>query len=289
MLLRSAILEFHSENRDDDHLSPLHLSPLHKRKKKLEDFIDALPEQTVQRLASARPRPMGGAHPPTPDASEHALTLLLDAQRDLAIRFGNAAVASNLNLKSTGQPFLYTAPIELEPGEQHTGVLPLVHLCCEELALRIYYPRFAHDADGFPSSKLAANMSNALLAEYELWVHQAGQARIPYPFVYWALQHIVKNETGGGHASLCIRCGELIPYYVRKRRKAALLCRRCTRKGVPREWPVHAVMPHTHAQWWLKCQAAGCTEIFPGSAQARRCEAHRSARITPGRRAALMP
>jgi hypothetical protein len=221
-----------------------------------------------------------------------SLLLLEHAERTIEATFAeNPELArSPLISSQTGELLPYIATSYVDPSGQRGELVPLLTGWCPHIAVRLPYQLVAHEMRQFRFVReyLAAQLSQALVVEDDLWVNHAGQERIPYPFTYWALQHLRKRRAKPGNASLCVRCGRLL--YTRTRARPAWRCPPCARELPPaRSWPAHAVMPHTQGQWWLRCQAVGCTALFRGSRQAVLCHAHRSANVTPGRRAALRP
>ena len=271
-----------SENRDARRRA--------KFKGQIEVLVDRAPAAFARTYGLDQPAAPIKAPPPTPEAEKLGFILLEEAERRLATIFATHPAVSPLDSRESGEGVAYETPVVVERALQRIGI-PLVLACCPQLVGRLAYQVAGHAVlQGKPDHPLlAAQLSQTFVAEYDLWM-RAGYARIPYSFAYWALQHIRKARAKPGHASLCVRCGDPLLYYTRKRAVAAQRCRRCAKEPpAARTWPEHAVMPHTHATWWLKCQAAGCTSVFCGRRQAQRCPAHRSARLTPRRRASLVP
>jgi hypothetical protein len=166
-----------------------------------------------------------------------------------------------------------------------SSVLPLTITFCPEIAARIKPQLLGERSSALNPEHhvLRAQLSMPLLTEHDLWVRIAGEERVPYPFVHDAVRILRRDAAKAGNASLCARCGAAL--YTRVRGAPAVRCETCAKEPpAAREWPVHAVMPHDKGEWWLTCQAAGCTNAFIGPRQARRCSSCRLAKVTPRKR-----
>jgi hypothetical protein len=273
-------------------------------KRNVRVFMDRLPAEFARHNGFDQPPAPLDPFPPTREAVANGLERLRRAELRLSVVLAAEPTFSPLRSRMDGRDLPYAPPVPVDLALKRLGI-PLTFACVPNLAEGLFY---GHGGLRVPQGnpwhpQIAAQLSDAFLTERDLWV-RAGEDRIPYPFVYWALQHIRKPEAPDenkrkhnrnrnrrrtpyrGHASLCVRCGEPITYYVRRRAKAALRCPRCAREAPHlREWPSHAVMPHTRGMWVLKCQAPGCGSPFLGPRRKLRCDTHRSSQITPGRRA----
>ena len=258
--------------------------------RKLDELVDQGGMRYARLLGLDRPAAPLGAPPPSASAKRLGLILLERAERNLGQIFAADPAHSPLGSEMTGARLPYLAPPDHDPTVQRSSLVPLTAACCPDLAERLPYQVAAYEVAAFEAVKeqLAAQISQAFVVEDDLWVRHARLERIPYPFAYTALQYLRKQRAKPGNASLCLRCGCLL--YTRTRTTPAVRCAVCAKEpATARDWPAHAVMPHTRGAWWLRCQATGCTAVFQGRRQAHRCDAHRSARISPSRRPALLP
>jgi hypothetical protein len=126
-----------------------------------------------------------------------------------------------------------------------------------------------------------------LVLEAELWAlakrYGGLSDAVPYPVRYEAGRYLWEPAIRG--AAFCLRCGDTIRYRrsARPGTRWAPACGRCVRSGSLR-WPAHAVMPDGRGAWWLWCRAPGCTNVFVGAGQARRCPRHRLNRLGRSKR-----
>lgn len=90
---------------------------------------------------------------------------------------------------------------------------------------------------------------------------------------------------------VCVRCGWIFGRHNRASGDALLpFCTHCVKRkprGITRTASLEharAIAPAGRGKWWLPCSTPGCSAVFEGATQARRCPAHRLNRITPARR-----
>lgn len=248
-----------------------------------------LPARVRTRAATSLPM-----NEPAPAAARLAVRLLQHAESSLDTLFaaspGSASLAP-LRSKMSGETLQYAAPLDRDPTERRSRVLPLTLTFCPELATAIQYQVRTQASPPFRpmQQQFAVQLARGLRTEDDLWI-KARQHRMPYPFAYWTMQDMRKTDAKPGDVSMCLRCGCLLSA-TRKRATPARRCAACAKEPatVQAEWPSHAVMPHTQGTWWLRCQAADCTSLFIGRRHAKRCDAHRAEHVTRSRRAALRP
>jgi hypothetical protein len=185
-------------------------------------------------------------------------------------------------------------------------VAPLVGACLQPEAIRelthlaayLYSPRTVqvdHEVDEILASKfgddevrhqLQRRLNRYANAESELWrlAAEAGYThRPPYAARYFTNCWLSSPEITG--IAFCTRCGDHLSYERRPRggTPRSFRCDHCAR-GREHAWPPHAICPGDTGRWWLWCSEPGCRQHFIGRAQARYCERHRSAAMTPSRR-----
>ena len=246
--------------------------------------------------------PLAGWPDPTPEA------------RVLAkVRIERAVKA--VGERATSEPYRLTAISMAVPNPTVTAhpqivpnllVAPLVAACLQPEALRelailvayLYSPKTVHadtEAEEILASKFGSDdvrhhlqrrLNRYANAESELWrlAAEAGYThRPPYAARYYTNRWLSSSEITG--VAFCTRCGDHI-YYERRPRAGAprqFRCDRCARGREP-AWPTHAICPADAGRWWLWCNHPGCAQHFIGRAQARYCDAHRSAATTLSRR-----
>lgn len=105
----------------------------------------------------------------------------------------------------------------------------------------------------------------------------------PYAVRYETARWLWSPAVSG--SAFCLRCGMELWFKRAERREGArtLRCGPCSR-GLPSDWPAHALAPHDRGTWWIACQHQGCGNAFIGYAQARFCPKHRASLLTRTRR-----
>jgi hypothetical protein len=166
---------------------------------------------------------------------------------------------------------------------------------CARVAAQVHRAALTRRTDSDPFAQkqthLHAALTYFLVIEASLWdlarPHGAPTAFIPYALRFAAIEWWWSPGAHRGQTAiaLCLRCGAIwVPR--RRPRSVVPLCAACRRHGLQelQTWPRHAIAPAERGTWWLRCTAAGCTNLFLGHAQALRCQHCRSAQITQSRR-----
>jgi hypothetical protein len=110
-----------------------------------------------------------------------------------------------------------------------------------------------------------------------------GADTLPFATRIHALRRWWLPRPGDRQAPLCARCGRTEP--AGASHHGAPFCSHCVKD--PSLSRAHAVAPAERGTWWIRCQVAGCRNVFVARAQARRCPRCRLAQTSPARRRSL--
>jgi len=151
-------------------------------------------------------------------------------------------------------------------------------------ALALRKRRTGEPAFTVARSTYAASVADFLLSERALWL----PGEMPYAFRWAALSvlWLPAAHKAQTMATLCLRCGDV---HQRQRDiNRVSLCGICAKNDAhsAHTWPTHAICPAGRGTWWLTCQQPHCDAVFRAQRQARKCAAHKKARLTASKRAA---
>jgi hypothetical protein len=232
---------------------------------------------------------------PSPAALEAAELLTAQSVEALREPLLSRAVAFTVNGKAyaTGRPLGWLGGHNLlnviAPLTWH-ACLPLL-IALGDLAILINDPSRGQPLS-IERARYASQQTELIRVEHSLWElaaeHGGPTDRVPYAYRLVLLAMAwrpIAHQASGGAWTLCVRCGALLH---RSRSFSSLpRCGACMKETAKqREWPAHAIAPHSHGTWLLGCQYPGCESVFEGPRHRRRCDEHTSSKLSPKRRQA---